>query len=323
MRVIAVEEAFVSRRFLDMVERQRGGSGFEYGSEMADLGATRLAEMDAGGIDMQVISHAPLGWMPLTGAQWIDLARESNDQLAAAVTAVPDRFAGFAMLPMAEPAAAVRELERAVGDLGFRGALINGRTGSLFLDDPVFFPVLRKAAELGVPVYLHPALPTEAVRREYYSGLDPEAGFALSSFGWGWHAETGLHVLRMIVAGVFERLPRLQLIIGHLGEMIPFMLDRVEATLTPVIRRSVSQRTVAETFRAQVSLTTSGFFSTPAFMLALEAVGAARVLFAVDYPYSSSADGRRFLDQLPISESDRRQVAHGNAERLLGLSSNQ
>jgi uncharacterized protein len=220
---------------------------------------------------------------------------------------------------MSDTEASVRELDRTVSELGFKGVLINGRTDGRFLDHPSLFPVLERVAALGVPLYLHPGLPTETLRQEHYDGFGPSVSYVLGTAAWGWHAETGLHVLRMIVSRIFDRLPGLQVIIGHMGEMIPFMLDRVDERLTPAARREGLQCTVAETFRSNFWVTTSGMFSAPPFQLLHQVVGADRILFSVDYPFSSNSQGRTFLDGLAISPADKEKISYLNAERLLNL----
>jgi predicted TIM-barrel fold metal-dependent hydrolase len=247
----------------------------------------------------------------------VRLARQANDQLAAAVAAHPDRFAGFAILPLTEPEAAAHELERTVTSLGFKGAMINGTTNGHFLDDPSFLPILQRAVALDVPIYIHPAVPPPVVQQAYYFGLDPAAGFALSTSAWGWHSEVGIHALRLILAGVFDRLPSLQIIIGHMGEMIPFMLARINNVLTPVAKHL--QRSVPDYFLQNFYITNSGFFTDPPLLLALQTIGADRIIFAVDYPFSTNQQGREFLDRASISPADKEKISHLNAERLLKL----
>ena len=325
MRTIAIEEHFLADGFREFMKRaapgQAGGSSRAFAAELqaklSDLGATRLKDMDAAGIDLQVISHTPSAIVPLPGDEAVRLTREANDQLASAVAAHPDRFAGFATLPMTDPEAAADELERAVSLLGFKGAMINGTTNGRFLDDPSFLPILERAVALNVPIYIHPEVPPAAVQEAYYSGLDPAVNFSLSTAGWGWHSEVGLHALRLILAGVFDRLPTLQIIIGHMGEMIPFMLARSNNVLTPVAKHL--QRTVSEYFLQNFSITTSGFFIDPLLLLALQVIGADRIIFSVDYPYSSNEQGRAFLDSASISPADKEKISHLNAERLLKL----
>ncbi|HEX5281898.1 MAG TPA: amidohydrolase family protein [Micropepsaceae bacterium] len=321
MRAIAIEEAFTHppvRQAADRFGPFRDQAHWrDIEKKLEDLGETRLADMDAAGIDVQVISHTPPGPESLAPVQARILAREANDALAQAVAAHPDRFAGFAALPMSDPAAAADELERAVKVLGFRGALVNGMVQDRFLDHPVFEPVLARAESLGVPLYIHPSFPPQSVMDAYYGGLDPLHSLFMSTAAWGWHSETGVHTLRMIISGVFDRHPGLQLIIGHMGEMLPFMLARADHVLTPVSPK-LRQR-VADYFQTNIWITTSGFFTHAPFQCAMSVIGASRILFAVDYPFSTNRAGRAFLDSAAISEADRAKIAHGNAEHLLRL----
>jgi uncharacterized protein len=325
MRTIAIEEHFLANGFREVMNRgatSQGRSSIEapaakLQAKLGDLGSTRLKDMDAGGIDLQVISHTVSGAVLLPGSEGVRLAREANDQLAAAVAAHPDRFAGFATLPMTDAEAAADELERAVRSLGFKGAMINGTTDGRFLDDPSFLPILERAVALNVPIYVHPGVPPAAVREAYYAGFDPAVNVSLSTAGWGWHSEAGIHALRLILAGVFDRLPTLQIIIGHMGEMIPFMLVRINNVLTPVAKHL--QRTVPEYFLQNFFITTSGFFTDPPLLLALQTMGADRIIFSVDYPYSTNEQGRVFLDSASISPADKEKISHLNAERLLKL----
>jgi uncharacterized protein len=325
MRTIALEEHFLSNGFREATQRivaQLGGDLHPIGTaevqeKLVDLGSLRLKDMDASGIDLQIISPIEPGATSFPVEEAVRLAREANDQLAAAIAAHPDRLAGFALLPMVRPEAAVDELERAVRLLGLKGAMINGTTHGRFLDDPSFFPVLERAAALSVPIYLHPAEPPAPVREAYYSGLEQASGFALSTFGWGWHSEIGIHALRLILAGVFDRLPTLQVIIGHMGEMIPFMLARLDEVFTPITKQL--QRRMSEYFLSNFHLTTSGMFTDPPFLLALQVMGADRIMFSVDYPLSRNEQGRAFLDRAPMSLAEKEKISYRNVERLLGL----
>ena len=285
--------------------------------QLRDLGRMRLADMDANGIDFQVISHVAPAAQGLDGAAGVDRAREANDQLAEAVKAHPDRFAGFATLPTADPLAAADELDRAVTELGLIGAMINSTLGSngVFLDHPRFTPLLERFERLDVPLYLHPAPPSAALREVLYSDLPPAVAGRLATGAWGWHAEAGLHVLRMITTGIFDRHPGLRLIIGHCGEMVPFMLARIDAMLR------VADLAMAPSgyFLRNVWVTTSGLFTIPPVMCTVQVLGVDRVLFSVDYPFSPNAAGRVLLDTLPLSPQDRAKIAGGNAERVLGL----
>lgn len=322
MRTITIEEHFLSAAFREVMSRDESGRSRDAAvapleEKLADLGEIRLKDMDAGGIDLQVISHTTSGVALVSGEEGIRRVRAANDQLAAAVAAHPDRFAGFALLPMTEPQAAVEELERAVRSLKFKGAMINGTTKGRFLDDPAFFPLLERAVALNVPIYIHPAEPPAVVREAYYTGFEPAVGFSLATGGWGWHSETAIHALRLILAGIFDRLPSLQIIIGHMGEMIPFMLARIDDRLTPVARNL--QRPVSDYFLRNFYITTSGFFTDPPLLLAMQVIGAERIIFSVDYPYSTNEQGRFFLEHAAISPADKEKISHLNAERLLKL----
>jgi predicted TIM-barrel fold metal-dependent hydrolase len=286
-------------------------------SQERDLGAERLQHMDAVGIDMQVLSYSSPGTQTLPASEAVPLARDANDQLAAAIQAHPERFAGFATLPTPDPEAAAVELERAVQKLGFKGAMVNGRTGDRFLDDPSFRPLLEAAVTLDVPLYLHPTIPSRTVQDAYYSRLDPAISGALATAGWGWHLETGTHALRMIVAGIFDQYPGLQLILGHWGEMIPFYLARVDEVLSPVTKHL--QRRISEYFVQQMYVTPSGMFTYPPLLLTLQTMGADRIMFAVDYPYIAGDQARTFLENAPVSPADKEKIAHGNAEKALKL----
>ncbi len=287
-------------------------------TRLEDLGADRLKAMDAMGVDIQVLSFTPVGIPAIPADEAVPLTREINDQLAAAIAAHPDRFAGFATLPMSKPEAAAAELERCVNTLGFKGTLISGPTNDRFLDDPSFRPILETAAALDVPIYLHPAPPINAVRDVYYAGFDPAVSGIFATFGWGWHMETGVHALRMILGGVFDRYPNLQLILGHWGEMIPFYLARIDEMLTPATKQL--QRPVADYFLQQMYATPSGMLTLPPFQLTLQILGADRIMYAVDYPFLVENQARAFLENAPISPADKEKIAHGNAERVLKLS---
>lgn len=297
--------------------------------------------MDDSGIDLQVLSLASMGIDQLPADTATPLVREINDELADAVRKYPGRLAGFAMLDLKDPEAAAIELERTIVKLGFAGAMLDGtvsRAGapklsaavsdsagkssdaaSLFLDDARFTPVWEAAAHLGVPIYLHPAPPPAAVREAYFSGLAPEAAQLLSIAGWQWHAETALHTLRLIVSGLFDRLPTLELIIGHMGEGLPYALARSSGILSPAVKGL--RQTVAQYFRTNIHLTTSGYFTLPPFQCALEVVGIERILFSVDYPFSPNTRGREFLDfaRQVLNAEDYKLLTHRNAEKVLKL----
>jgi len=320
MRVIALEEHFWTPAVAEAIGALRNpdaGPESELGANLADLGERRLAAMDASGVDLQVISHTTPGVQHLDGPTAVPLAREANDVLAAAVQEHPSRFAGLATLPTSDPAAAADELSRSVQELGLLGAMVNGHTSGRFLDDPAFAVLLERFERLDVPLYLHPAEPVPAVREAYYDGFAPAVSWFLSAAAWGWHSETALHVLRMVVAGVFDRHPGLRVIIGHMGEMLPFMLQRVDENLPP--RVTGLDRLPSEYILDRLVITTSGMFSVPPLRCALDVFGIERVLFSIDWPYAPNEEGRRLLGEAALSGEDLEAFAHGNAERVLGL----
>ena len=294
----------------------------EFQAVLEDMGEGRLADMDANGIDMQVLSLQP-PWDEVDAVLGEKAVRAYNEAAAAAVAAHPDRFAFFAAVPVHDPVAAAKELEYAVGSLGAKGALLGTRMHTGFLSQEVNWPFWEAAERLGVPVYMHPSVPPQSVFDTYYADMGP-MGVGLSIAMWGWHVDTGMQVMRLILQGVFDRFPRLQVIIGHMGEATPFMLGRVQErldfvqSLVPGFAPPFAHP-VRHYFRNNIHITTSGFFDPEPLRCAIDVVGADRILFSVDYPWSSSADGRAFIDSAPIDEDQRHAIAHGNAERLLGL----
>lgn len=292
----------------------------EVSKKLLDLGEGRLADMDAAGIDMQVLSLSAVDASPRTdSAAASERARGSNDLLAQAVRRYPRRYAGFASLALEDPEGAAAELERCVMKLGLVGAMIDGTIDGQFLDNGRFEPLLAAAEKLDVPLYLHPAPPPRRVYEAYYSGLPDAVAHSLSISGWGWHAEAGLHSLRLVVSGVFDRFPKLQIIIGHMGELIPYCLTRSDLLLSraaPHLRRRVR-----DYFHTNFHITTSGYFTVPPLLCALMVFGVESILFAVDYPYSPNASGRTLLNSAPVSPGDLEKIAHANAERLLKLPS--
>ncbi len=328
MRVVALEEHFTAPSLVSRIDpavisrrgfrpRRLPSAGPNPLELLPEIGERRLRSMNEAGITVQVLSNSGPGPDLVPGAEGIALAREMNDHLAAAIARHPDRFAGFAVLPMQSPEAAAAELARAVNDLHFVGALINGTTEGRFLDHPSYDVLLAAAEQLDTPIYIHPHLSPEAVRKAYFSDLPPGADRVLETAGWGWHSETAIHVLRLVVAGTLDRYPRLKLIIGHMGEMLPMMLARADEEFALDIEHL--KRPISRTMLDQVWITTSGIFSEPPFIAALKTFGIDRIMFSVDYPYAPNANGRAFLDRLSISPADMAKLTHGNADALLKL----
>jgi len=323
MRVITLEEHFANPGFLDgpgkRLKQQASTSGSPIAGlldQLCDIGDKRIAAMDAAGIAVQVLSLTAPGTEQLEAADAKLMAREANAFLADAIARHPTRFAGFAALPTPAPEAAADELERTVREHGFKGALINGHVRGRYLDDRFFWPIFERAEGLGVPIYLHPTPPPQPVIETSYSGFAPIVTEMLAGAGWGWHIETAVHVIRVILGGTFDRYPRLQLVIGHLGEALPFMLQRFDRMPQAVTKLD---RKISAYLRENVHYTVSGFNFLPAFLDLLLEVGVDRIMFSADHPYASMEEARAFLDRLPVSDADRERIAHGNAERLLGL----
>ncbi|NMH99033.1 amidohydrolase family protein [Pseudonocardia acidicola] len=316
MRTITLEEHYATPAF-------ENGPGTRLAfdetlvRQLSDLDGGRIAAMDAAGIDVQVLSLVSPGVEQLAAPDAVALARESNDVLADAVRRHPTRFAGFATVPTPSPKAAAEELERAVREYGFVGAVVNGHSAGRYLDDPFFAPLLERAAGLGVPIYLHPTLPPAPVVEASYGGLAPRVTWMLSMAAWGWHIETATHLLRLVLGGAFDRHPTLQVVIGHMGEALPFMMPRLERTLPTELTEL--HRPVGAYLRENVHYTFSGFNWLPTFQILLAEVGVERIMFSADHPFASMAEARTFLDGLPISPGDRDRIAHGNAEKLLHL----
>ncbi len=279
-----------------------------------DSGAARIAEMDRHGIDMQILSYSnPL--QLASGGEAVALARAANDRIGSAIRANPARFGGFCALPWQHPKEAADELDRTVHELGLSGVMLIGNPSDSFLDDPAYAPVLAKLDALKVPIYVHPGTPMPQVQSIYYAGLAPAVSARLSTFGWGWHNEAGVHVIRMMLSGVFDKFPNLRVISGHWGEMVPFYLQRMEDMIPPDV--SGLSRTITDTYREHVFVTPSGMLNVPHFDFIHTVLGAERIIYSVDYPYLSNTGARAFLETLSIDQAAKEKIAHGNIEALM------
>jgi predicted TIM-barrel fold metal-dependent hydrolase len=324
MRTITLEEHFTTPAFRAGAGKKRqelaektGGRLLKIFGQLADVGEGRIADMDAAGIDMQILSLTSPGCEQLEAAEAEALATEANDFLAAAIKKYPKRFGGLVVMPTGAPDKAAAELERRITRDGFVGAVIHGHNRGRYFDNAFFDPILARAAALGAPIYLHPTPPPKAVIDASYSGFAPAVSDMFAASGWGWHIETAMHILRLVLGGVFDRHPKLQFVIGHLGEALPFMFQRVDS-MTPAI--TGLKHPVSHYLRNNVHYTLAGFnFPAPFLNLLLEA-GVDRIMFSADHPYASMKEARAFLEQLPVSAADRERIAHGNAEKLFKLS---
>ena len=324
MKVIAIEEHFITPMYREKVGanefrnfylKSRGEQlGHDIVEQNSDLGAERLAHMDAAGVDVQVLSFGSPGPQAFGAEVAIPMARDANDRLYQAIQKHPGRFAGFAALPTADPEAAAQELERCVSKLGFKGAMIHGHTRGSFLDERKYWTIFERAQALGVPIYLHPTLPHPDAVKAYFEGYEE-----LARAGWGFAVDTSCHFLRIVFAGVFDAYPRLRIILGHLGEGLPFAMHRLnDHTWRSAARRGL-KKTPLQYIRENLLVTTSGNWYEPAFLCTLLALGADSILFAIDWPYEANKTGIEFLRKISISDGDRQKIAHLNAERLLGL----
>ena len=330
MKIITVEEHFTSGEVMDWffqkrpqllaARRVRNKGDFPEREALTDFGARRLAAMDRSGVAVQVIGYGANSPMQLRKEEEaVRYCRLANDCLYRGILAHPDRFAGYATLPADDPGEAVRELERCVKELDFRGWMVNGALDGEFLDSPRFLPIFEKAAELDVPVYLHPGQVQAPVFDRYYRGDWSEgAAQAFASHGIGWHYDTAVHLLRLILSGLLDRLPTLKLIVGHWGELLPFYLNRLDRGL----RREVTglPRTIGEYVREQVYLNPAGMFFPDEFAFCLRVMPTSHILWGQDYPFAPGTERcGSFLEGYDLDPAAKEAIAHGNAERLFRL----
>lgn len=322
MRIIALEEHISTPLYEQHSPRRRNASlsarskslGINVMDELLDIGASRLKAMDATGIDLQVLSLTMPGTQALSADIAVPVAIDCNDRMDAAIKAHPGRFAGFAALPTADPAASVKELDRCVTRLGFKGTMINGHTQGSFLDDRKYWGIFEAAQALDVPVYIHPREPHPAVMKAYFEGFED-----MSTAAWGFAMETCTHFLRLVFAGVFDTFPRLKIILGHLGEGLPFWLNRFDDHTRFYMRERGLKKTPRQYLTENLVITCSGNFSTASFLCSVMECGIDNVMFSVDWPYESNQRGVDFLHHLPLADADKEKIAHGNAERILKL----
>jgi 2,3-dihydroxybenzoate decarboxylase len=335
---IAAEEAWAPPEILDRYRRLLAEPGFDdpgfrslwgfYGGQsqratdlvarIQDLGERRLREMDESGIAKQVVFLTAPGVQVFDAPTATALARSTNDQLAEAVRRHPDRFAGLAAIAPQDPRGAAQELERAVRQLGLKGAVVNSHTRGEYLDDPKFWEIFEAAQALDVPIYLHPTTPSPAMIRPFLErGLDGAV--------YGFAVETGLHMLRIVVSGALDRFPRLRLVVGHLGEGLPYFLFRIDFMHRHIVATGryptvkPLERKPSDYLKERFHYTTSGMQWAPAILFALSVLGPDRVLYAMDYPYQFVPEEVRVTDDLPISDADKRKLYQLNAERVFGL----
>jgi len=317
VKYIALEEAFSIPGIADPMSRLSSRTtpyAQEWLRKLPDFTEYRLPEMDSAGIDIQVLSLTVPGLqIDIDAATARDNARRANDYLASVVSEHPTRFRGFAALPLQDPVAAAAELNRCVDELGFCGALVNDHLGGRYLDDPLYEPVWEAVESLGVPLYLHPGAPPADDWRVLNG--HPELYGAM----WSWAAEVSGHALRILCSGVFDRYPSATMILGHMGEFLPFQRSRLDSRYATTSSDYRLQRPPSAYLGTNIVFTTSGVFSPAALAGAVLEVGADAIMFSVDYPYESSHDAVAGFERTTLSPQDREKIAHANAERILKI----
>jgi predicted TIM-barrel fold metal-dependent hydrolase len=332
MRLIATEEAFAPieyiREYLKLADRVDNAgtrylkvyyNGANVVRQLTDLDF-RLEEMDRFGVDIHLLGITSPGVQAFDAELGTELAGIANDTLAAVVARHPSRFAGLAAVAPQSPQAAAREIERAIRTLSLGGVIINSHTHGEFLDDPKFWPIFEAAVACDAPIYLHPAFPADSM-------IGPYSDYGMMGALWGFGAETSLHVVRMIMGGVFDAFPTLKIVLGHLGEAVPFWLDRLDNRYQNILRRGglgplgmkQLQRLPSEYFRTNFWITTSGMMSNAPLVFCLGLFGPERVMFAVDYPFEQTAEAVPFIHAAPLDDEARRLITHANAEALFRI----
>jgi len=313
--IIALEEHYWDAELSATFTGLDAGGNPQITARLREVGEARIKDMDEAGIDVQVLSHTAPSLQKTPAGVAAGLAQRVNDRLAALITAHPTRFAGFAALPTSDPAAAADELARCVEKLGFKGAMIHGLSEGQFIDDKKFWPIFARAEALDVPIYLHPSIPHPAVLDAYYKDYMQDFPVLIRA-AWGYTVEAATLAIRLVLSGVFEKHSKLNFILGHLGEGIPFLLWRLNSALARPGQKPVQFRDI---FSKHFSITTSGFFSDPALLLCVQELGIDRILFAVDYPFEANAPGPRWLEAVSLCDEDKVKIASGNAKRLLRM----
>lgn len=316
MRVIALEEHYWDADVASHFTGRNSTRSSDLLERLYDVGELRLKEMDEAGIDVQILSHGAPSTQRMDPQTAVPVAARANDRLHAIVRAHPDRFAGFAALPTPAPEAAADELERAVTELGFKGGMVHGLTNGEFLDHRKYWPIFERAQALDTPIYLHPGYPHPDVIAAYYQDYLKEYP-ALASAGWGYTVETATQGIRLVLSGVFDAYPGLKVILGHLGESLPFSLWRIDQALSR--RENTGGGSFRDTFCRHFYITTSGNFSNPALLCCVMEMGVDRIMFSVDYPFVENRPGVEWTDTIPLCAEDREKILNGNVARLLKL----
>ena len=312
-RIIALEEHYFDPSIAEEYNDKTGFAGTPVRKKLDDLYDLRIKEMDASGIDIQVLSQGAPGVQRFEPDKAVALAIAANDRLRETCQRHPERFAGFTTLPSPAPQAAADELERTVKDYGFKGGMIHGLTNGEFIDQKKYWPIFERAEQLDVPIYLHPAVPHPDVVKAYYADYLSKFPSLLTA-AWGFTVETATAGIRMVLSEVFDEYPKLQIILGHLGEGLPFLLWRISDALG-----RDNNYPFRNTFCNHFHITTSGNFSDPAMQCSMMEMGIDRIMFSVDYPFAENIHGTKWMDNISLSPDDKKKVLHANAERLLKM----
>lgn len=318
MLKIALEEHFINSDFLHDTQKvdfaeMNPENAADFQKRLLDFDDLRLQTMDEAGIEISVLSLTDPGIQGIADTKLAsDLAYKTNDFLAEKISKNPKRFRGFACLPLQDPLQAAQELERCIGQHGFVGGLVNGQTQGSYLDEQKFHPFWKKVEELKVPIYLHPGNP--AHRPSNFKDQHELAGPL-----WGWTVETGTHALRMVFSGLFDLFPGLKIILGHLGETLPYLLWRLDSRWKIIKQSKKLQKSPSQYIKENFYVTTSGMCSNGPLACALQELGEDRVMFSVDYPYESSTIAARFIEQAPLPKNVLQKICYDNALNVLNL----
>jgi predicted TIM-barrel fold metal-dependent hydrolase len=313
-RIIALEEHYFDPEIAARFSEKQGFAGTPIRDRLDDVDDRRIREMDEAGIDVQVLSQGAPSVQGLDPETAVALAKAANDRLEETIQRHPGRYAGFTALPTPDPKGAADELERCVTKYGFKGGMVHGLTGGEFIDVPKFWPIFERADQLGVPIYLHPSMPHPDVIKAYYADYVEKYPGILTA-GWGFTVETATQGVRMVLSGVFDEYPDLQVIIGHLGEGLPFLLWRISESIS----RGGDNSAFRDTFKEHVHITTSGNFSDPAMICSMMEMGTDRIMFSIDYPFVMNTPAVDWMENISLSPDDKKKLFATNAEKLLKM----
>lgn len=276
----------------------------------------RINDMDKYGIDIQILS-CPAQTQILNSSKANKIVQQANDELALIIESKKDRFGGFGLLPWSNIEDSVKEVIRIKEELNLQGIILSGRPSmdAIFLDDKKYYPILETIQKMDIPLYIHPAPPLKEIQDKYYQGLGQMLSSRLSLYGWGWHNEIGVQIIRMILSGVFEKFPKLKIIVGHWGEMVPFFLSRLDQALPKEVTHL--SKTISETFKSNIYITPSGIFDYNQLQFCINVLGTDRIIHSVDFPFISNQQAKDFILNAPISNEDKNKIAYQNATKLL------